>query len=139
MEWAGQRLLARVDDATKEIASSVDALQAMFLSHAALGRRGGGAPGRAAGVSHLPARHRERAMSWQHLHKRTWALFAALAPVLALFAALAPVLALFAYVAFSIGLAPVPVTVATVPRRKDHPDVPQDRPHPRRRHVRGGR
>lgn len=69
-------------------------------------------------------------MSWQHLHKRTWALLAVLAPVLAL----------FAYVAFSIGLlAPVPVTVATVPRRKDHPDVPQDLPHPRRRHVRGGR
>lgn len=47
-------------------------------------------------------------MSWPHLHKRTWALLAVLAPMLAL----------FAYVAFSTGLlAPVPVTVATVESR----------------------
>lgn len=47
-------------------------------------------------------------MSWPHLHQRTWALLAVLAPMLAL----------FAYVAFSTGLlAPVPVTLATVESR----------------------
>lgn len=53
-------------------------------------------------------------MSWPHLHKRTWALLAVLAPMLAL----------FAYVALSTGLlAPVPVTVATVESRAIAPSL----------------
>lgn len=44
MEWAAERLLARVDDAVKGIASPVDALQAMFLSHVAFVAQHPGVP-----------------------------------------------------------------------------------------------
>lgn len=44
MEWAAERLLARVDDAVKGIASPLDALQAMFLSHAAFVAQHPGVP-----------------------------------------------------------------------------------------------
>lgn len=44
MEWAAERLLARVDDAVKGIASPVDALEAMFLSHVAFVAQHPGVP-----------------------------------------------------------------------------------------------
>lgn len=44
MEWAAERLLARVDDAVKGIASPLDALQAMFLSHVAFVAQHPGVP-----------------------------------------------------------------------------------------------
>lgn len=44
MEWAAERLLARLDDAVKGIASPVDALQAMFLSHVAFVAQHPGVP-----------------------------------------------------------------------------------------------
>lgn len=44
MEWAAERLLARVDAAVKGIASPVDALQAMFLSHVAFVAQHPGVP-----------------------------------------------------------------------------------------------
>lgn len=44
MEWAVERLLARLDEAVEGIASPVDALQAMFLSHVAFVAQHPGVP-----------------------------------------------------------------------------------------------